>query len=292
MPIDRRQFCTAVGAAGVSTFSLSALAVNEEPQKPKQPLRVIAYNVLVARGWPSDRWRAEKARNSGQMARRIALELALYQPDIVNFSESPSEEIVKEVAGYLGMQQVRFPSGEHWPGTLMSRYEITESENCPLGRERPSDLFTRHWGRATVILPGGEGLVIHSVHLHPRPQEPRRRKEIEVLLETIKPDLDTDKSMLLMGDLNHIPDTPEYKLWVEAGWVDTFAQVGQGEGLTCPSDRPVKRIDYVWARGKLAQQIVEARPLFEGAFRVNLADGESFALSDHVPQLAVFDLAK
>jgi hypothetical protein len=30
------------------------------------------------------------------------------------------------------------------------------------------------------------------------------------------------------------------------------------------------------------------RPLFEGAFRLNIADKESFALSDHLPQLAVF----
>lgn len=226
------------------------------------------------------------------MARRIAMELALYEPDIVNFSESPSETLAKEVAEHLGMHHVRFPSGEHWPGTILSRFEITESENRPLGRERPSELFTRHWGRATVKLPGGDPLVVHSVHLHPRGNEPHRHKEIEALLEAIKPDMDADKSMILMGDLNHTPDKPEYKLWVDAGWTDTFAKVGKGDGLTYPADRPKRRIDYVWAHGKIAKQIVESRPLYEGAFRLNLADRESIALSDHVPQLAVFDLAR
>jgi len=33
----------------------------------------------------------------------------------------------------------------------------------------------------------------------------------------------------------------------------------------------------------------ESRPLFEGAFRVNNEDEKSYALSDHLPQLAVFD---
>ena len=253
---------------------------------------MISYNVLVCRGWPSDRRRAVRARDSGQMARRLAMELALYQPDIVNFSESPSEEIAKEVAGYLGMNHVRFPTGEHWPGTLLSRLEITESENVPLGRERPPELFTRHWGRATLKLPNGDPLVVHSVHLHPRGDAPNRLQEIKALLEAIKPDLEAGRSMILMGDLNHTPDKPEYKHWVEAGWVDTFAKVGQGEGLTYPADRPRRRIDYVWAHGAIAKQIVESRPLFEGAFRVNLADDQSFALSDHLPQLATFDLGR
>ena len=98
--------------------------------------------------------------------------------------------------------------------------------------------------------------------------------------------------MLLMGDLNHRPLPPEYPLWTKAGWVDTFAQVGVGEGLTIKSDTPASRIDFVLAAGPIAAQVREALPLFEGAFRVNTADEQSFALSDHLPQLAVFDLTK
>ena len=35
-------------------------------------------------------------------------------------------------------------------------------------------------------------------------------------------------------------------------------------------------------------RVLESRPLFEGAFRVNVDDEGAFALSDHLPQLAVF----
>lgn len=282
--LSRRQFCTAVGAAGVSAATLPLFASD----KPQRPLRVIACNVYVCKGWPDDRPLAKRAVKQGQMARRLAMELALYEPDIINFSESPSEAIVKEVAEHLGMNHVRFPSGGSWPGTLLSRYEILDPQNVPLGSERPKDLFTRHWGRATIALPDSDPLLVHSAHLYPVSDPTVRLKEIRAMLSSMKDDLASGRSMLLIGDLNHGPDSEEYKLWMDAGWVDTFAKVGVGEGLTIKADNPKYRIDYVLAAGPIAKQIVESRPLFEGAFRVNTSDANSFALSDHLPQLAVF----
>lgn len=284
MTVSRRQFCAAIGAAGLSASVLPAFGGNVAPQ----PLRVIAYNVYACKGWPDDRPHAKKAVQKGQMAKRLAMELALYEPDIVNFSESPDEATARAVAEHLGMHHVRFPSGGSWPGTLLSRYAITDSANVPLGSERPKDLFTRHWGKGTIALPHGESLVVHSAHLFPVADPTIRLKEIRAMLGAMKADLDAGRSMLLIGDLNHVPDSEEYKLWMDAGWVDTFARVGQGDGLTIQADAPRKRIDYVMAAGPIANQITESRPLFEGAFRVNVADASSFALSDHLPQLAVF----
>jgi endonuclease/exonuclease/phosphatase family metal-dependent hydrolase len=108
------------------------------------------------------------------------------------------------------------------------------------------------------------------------------------MLASMKDDLDAGRSMLLIGDLNHGPDTEEYELWIDAGWIDTFAKVGKGEGLTFTADIPKYRIDYVMATGPIANRIIESRPLFEGAFRLNVADEHSFALSDHLPQFALF----
>lgn len=284
MTISRREFCAALGAASLSSAALPAFADDKKPL----PLRVIAYNVYVCKGWPDDRPLAKIAVQKGQMARRLAMELALYDPDIINFSESPSEAIAKEIAGYLGMNHVRFPSGGSWPGTLLSKFEISESENVPLGSERPKDLFTRHWGRGTLKLPNGESLIVHSAHLYPGADPAIRLQEVRAMLASMKDDLASGRSMLLIGDLNHGPDTEEYRLWMDAGWIDTFTKVGQGEGLTIKADTPQYRIDYVLATGPLANRITEARPLFEGAFRVNVADEGSFALSDHLPQLAVF----
>ncbi|WP_145086782.1 endonuclease/exonuclease/phosphatase family protein [Anatilimnocola aggregata] len=262
------------------------LAANETKQ---QTLRVIAYNVYECTGWPKERAQGKKATALGQMPTRFAQELALYEPDIINFSESPGESVTKAIAEQLKMHHVRFPSGGKWPGTLLSRYEITESQNVPLGFERPKELFTRHWGRAVIKLPTGD-LVVHSAHLNPFPESDVRLQEIPAMLKTMAADQKAGRSMLIIGDLNHQPTPPEYPLWQKAGWIDTFKQVGKGDGLTFRSDTPDKLLDYILAFGPIAKQIVEARPLFEGAFRVNNADENSFALSDHLPQLAVFDL--
>ncbi|MEX1028119.1 MAG: endonuclease/exonuclease/phosphatase family protein [Candidatus Paceibacterota bacterium] len=285
MTVSRRQFCTALGAAGLSAVAHPGFAENHE----SQPLRVIAYNVYACTGWPKDRPLAKNAVEKGQMAKRLAMELALYDPDIVNFSESPSEAVAKEVAEHLGMNHVRFPSGGNWPGTLLSRFEITDSQNVRLWNERPKDLFTRHWGRGTIKLPSGESLIVHSAHLYPGADPAIRLKEIKAMLVAMKDDLDSGHSMLLIGDLNHGPDSEEYKLWIDAGWIDTFAKVGKGKGLTIKADNPEWRIDYVMAAGPIAKRVVESRPLFEGAFRLNIADPKAFALSDHLPQLAVFE---
>lgn len=284
MTLPRRRFCAALGAAGLSATTVPVFAAD----KRLPSLRVIAYNVYRCKGWPADRPMAKQAVEKGQMPRRLAMELAMYDPDIVSFSESPGEEIAKEVAGYLGMNHVCLPSGGNWPGTLLSRFEIADSANVPLGYEQPEDLFTRHWGMGTVELPDGEPLIVHSAHLFPGPDPTVRLKEIRAMLASMKEDLDAGRSMLLIGDLNHAPDTEEYKLWTDAGWIDTFAEVGRGDGSTIKADDPQRRIDYVMATGPIAKQVVESRPLFEGAFRLDTGDESSFALSDHLPQLAVF----
>lgn len=290
---SRRHFNTAL-AAGLSAVVSKPIAhgQQQEPNSDPDRLRVLTYNIYAGNGWPSDRSRAKRAVAAGQMPQRLARELALYKPDLINFSESPSEDFTQEVAEYLGMNHVRFPSGGNWPGTLLSRFEISDSQNVPLDGERPQELFTRHWGRATIKLPSGQPLIVHSAHLFPVADPAVRLKEISAMLASMKADADARRSMLLIGDLNHGPDSEEYQRWMEAGWTDVFSKTGDGAGLTFRSDIPERRIDYVMAIGPIAEQADSCRPLFEGDFRLHIADQESFALSDHLPVLAVFELKK
>jgi endonuclease/exonuclease/phosphatase family metal-dependent hydrolase len=266
-------------------------AAAESEQAWDGKLRVVAYNILVARGWPGDRELAQAAAAQGQIPERLVRELALYDPDIINFSESPTAEVTMWMAAQLGMQHVRFPSGGNWPGTLLSRFPIVESANVPLADGRPDDLFTRHWGRAVLRLPDGTDLVVHSAHLYPHAQNTAIRvREISAMLDSMRADRAAGRSMLLMGDLNHVPDSVEHAMWLQAGWVDSFLAAGRGDGYTSRADVPARRIDYILAAGPVAATITEARALFAGAFRTNPDDPRSFALSDHLPHFAVFDL--
>lgn len=259
-----------------------------------QRLTFIAYNVYKCNGWPREGKRATKAREQNQIVGRLAQELALYDPDVINFSESPDEGQVKEIATRLNMKYVFFESGGNWPGTLLTRLAIEKSENVPMQGERPSDLFTRHWGRAILKLSNGRRVSVHSAHLFPHDTPEAgaiRKREIAEILRAAQSDLANVDSVVVMGDLNHTPAMPEYKQWMDAGYTDTFAKAGKGTGATIKADHPGQRIDYILVRGSLSNAIAESRPLFEGEFRTNPADPESFALSDHLPQLTAFNIS-
>jgi endonuclease/exonuclease/phosphatase family metal-dependent hydrolase len=284
--LDRRSIVWLGGLLASSAVIPGLQAGALAPARARKGLRTITYNVLAFRGFKrTEDNQAVLDQARSQMARRMALELALHRPDLVTFQESPSEKLVQEVAELLGMNHAYFPGG--YPGTVMTRHKILESTNCPLVEgTRPKDLFTRHWGRALIQREEGE-LVVYTVHLHPGKAELRER-EVTEMLKVMAVDRDAGRTLLLQGDLNHKPDGPEYPRWVAAGLTDAFAAKGTGQALTIPSTTPNKRIDYVWASEPLARRVQECRVLFEGAFRTNPEDPRSFALSDHIPVLAVF----
>ncbi|MCH8978641.1 MAG: endonuclease/exonuclease/phosphatase family protein [Armatimonadetes bacterium] len=288
--IDRRQFLAATGGFALASalWPTSAFAV---PTRRVSGLRTITYNVLACRGYPTtDDNRAVLRAARKQMPARIALELALYEPDVVTFQESPSKSVVAEIADRMGMNHTYFPRG--FPGTVITRFEITESTNKPLAAGVTTDdvkgLFTRHWGRAVLKTDDGD-LVIYSVHMHPGNVQTRER-EVTQMLAAMSADIESGRDMILQGDLNHLPDGPEYQRWVDAGLVDSIAAKGVGENrFSINSIAPTRYIDYIWSHGPLANRLTECRVLFEGAFRTNTDDPTSFALSDHIPVLAVFE---
>lgn len=222
------------------------------------------------------------------MVSRYVSALGTHAPDIITFSESPPESFSRAVAAGLGMKCVYFPSGENWPGTLMSRCEILGYRNCPVAAgERPPRLFTRHWGMAEIRLPGGEKILLHSAHLHPAESNEIRMLEIAEMLRTIGPQIAAGRSVLLQGDLNLLPDSPEYRAFLKAGFVDSFRKAGSGSGFTIPADAPYSQLDYIFAAGPLAKRIRRFRVLNEGPFAKD-DDPASFSLSDHLPVMADF----
>lgn len=284
--VTRRAFLAVAGAT---------LALQDAPSVsgpgPGAPTRLctIAYNVYGFDGWPENRANRERLQAArSQMPARIALELALHAPDIVTLSEAGSEASVAAVAQALNMRHVYFDGG--FPGACLSCFPILESANHSLPSKDidAAEPFTRHAGRAVLDAPGGP-LIVFSVHLHPISREIRLR-EIAQIRTWIQADLDADTPLLVQGDLNHAPDSPEYAAWREAGLMDAFAMRGVGGEGTVRSNNPTMRIDYIWAHGPLAQRLRQSRTLFEGAFRVNPDDPASFALSDHLPVMAEFDL--
>ena len=294
--LSRRGFLLA--AAGITTGASLTDRRGVAAEAPVQAgqsafggvgLRSITYNLYGCKGWPERRGnRARLAAAQPHLPERIALELALYSPDIITVAEAPEEGAVKRLAAALGMTYAYYPSPEGFPGALLTRFAIVVSANCPLGSgvNRPAGLLTRHFGRAELETPDGR-LVVYNAHLHPR-SAGIRLDEIAVILEAMKPDIEADRSLLLQGDLNHRPRHAEYEVWTRAGLIDAQAAVGAPDEGTVSSITPGARIDYIWVRGPIATRLVACRPLFEGVFRLNRDDPAAFALSDHLPVLAEF----
>ncbi|MDQ1257750.1 MAG: hypothetical protein QG656_2356, partial [Candidatus Hydrogenedentes bacterium] len=138
-----------------------------------------------------------------------------------------------------------------------------------------------------VVKTDTEEVSIYSVHLHPS-DDAIREREVTEILRVLEPALKSGRSLLFQGDLNHRPDGPEYARWTEAGLVDALAAKGDPGASSVPSVKPRSRIDYIWAHGPIAERLTECSVLFEGAFRTDPADSESFALSDHLPVMARF----
>lgn len=85
---------------------------------PNKKIITITYNVYQFKGYPETddtKFILKDARP--QMAERMALELALYNPHIITFQEAPEESEVKKVADKLGMNYVYFQGG--FPGAIL-----------------------------------------------------------------------------------------------------------------------------------------------------------------------------
>jgi endonuclease/exonuclease/phosphatase family metal-dependent hydrolase len=266
-------------------------------RKNRKLVRTITYNVQDCRAAQVvDDDPAVIARAKEQMPLRIALELALYDPDIITMQEAPSEKVVAEMARSLKMNYVFFPGGEEPddnPGAILTLWDIVDSQNCPMVKgPKPKELFTRHWGRALLRTPLGE-IALHSAHLWPYGEGVDGR-EVAEITKAMQQDKRPGRSILFQGDLNHNPESPDYKSWTAAGLIDAFAVKGTGQAMTCVGTNtrehpvPIERIDYIWAAGPLVDHLRQCRVLYERAFRTHPEDAKPFALSDHLPVMATF----
>lgn len=266
---------------------------------PTGDLRVITYNIRSFEGYTKNWDRCNDVVKRGQMIERFALELSLYDPTIICLQEVPSEASAAALAAKMGMNYAHFKGGwksKGWPegisGAVLSKYPIVEAAPHPSlnWTKRPNDLFTRFWGRAVLDTPVGR-VAVHAMHGYHKDSQIRLRELAEVL-PVVQKDVEAGLSVILLGDLNHKPDSAEYKRIASAGMIDSLGGPANPPPLTYASIKPVERIDYVWSAGPISKRVASAKVLFAGAFRTNPDDPNSYALSDHVPVLTVFSTGK
>ena len=203
-----------------------------------EPLRILTYNIHSA-------YDSAGAQDPEAIARVIESTEA----DIVALQEvsrgwvlDGSTDLVAWLARRLDMQVLFAGTTDPvWGNALLTRLPIRESGSAPL--PLAGTHFPRGYLWATIDAGLPEPLLVIVTHLHHVESEHAPRlAQVPVLLDL----WDGRPYSILLGDLNSEPGYAEMQLIADAGWVNSWAEAGTGDGLTWPAVDPFERIDWVW----------------------------------------------
>jgi endonuclease/exonuclease/phosphatase family metal-dependent hydrolase len=231
-----------VAVAGLFLSVMGFSLLQPTPPSPESPagtsLRVLTFNIHSA-------YNSQGAQDPEAIARVIEST----QPDIVALQEvsrgwllNGSTDLAAWLADRLEMQVLFQGTADPiWGNALLTRLPILESGSAPLplaGTRLPRGYL---WATIDAGLP--EPLMVIVTHLHHVESEhDPRLAQVPVLLNfwSRRP------YSILLGDLNSEPGYEEMRMIASAGWVDSWAEAGEGPGLTWPAVDPFERIDWIW----------------------------------------------
>jgi len=224
---------------------------------PAPAVRVMSYNLhfgFDVRGWSDLEGIARAIEASGA-------EVVGLQEVSRGWYVNGSTDMLAWLQRRLRMPHARFAgaSDEIWGNAVLSRYPIVAGEVMRLPREGVP--LRRNALGVELDLGGGRRLDVVVTHLHhvEGPEGARvRLAQLPPLLERVA----GRPATVLLGDFNAEPGSAEIALVRGAGLTDAFVAGGgrPADERTWPSDRPDRRIDYIWLSGDLAASGFAATP--------------------------------
>lgn len=252
-------------------------------------LKVFSYNVFDVHGYtkPLPINIFKKLYYRYITLSQLIKELLVLKSDIVCFQEAPPNIIVKFIAYLLGNDFV-FLDGKE-PGALLTSLKIVEHEVYSNdASEGYRSVFSKHCGRV-LLQTENYKIAVYSLHLDHQSFQ-TRETEILTLLGMIKKDLNTGLSVLVLGDFNHTPDSQEYSRWENIGLIDCYSKNFGNQIFTFRNMEPSQRVDYIWVGGPLTVKLETFRIIDTQPFSTVFNGKQEFALSDHLPVMATFNL--
>jgi endonuclease/exonuclease/phosphatase family metal-dependent hydrolase len=227
--------------AGAVIFDSPAARIRAAPLAPSQTLRVMTYNIHVGVGMDK---KLDLAR--------IAAVINAQHPDLVGLQEVDRgvtrTQRIDEIAelAKLTRMDYAFAFNLHYQGgqygvAILTRYPIRATDHRLYQNTREAE--RRGFIRAQVSV---HGRLLNFVTTHLDYQnEDGRLFESEQLLRALK---DVPGPLIVVGDFNDIPAGRAYQLMryqFDDAWI---ASRGTDEGFSYPTDKPAKRIDYIFCR--------------------------------------------
>ena len=251
-------------------LGLVFVALTGSAQEPSRTLRVLTYNIHHAEG------------TDGKLdLERIAKVIQSAKPDLVALQEvdqstkrSGGVDQLARLAELTGMHSaygkaMDFQGGAYGIG-MLSRWPLQNVRVHPL--PSPPGVEPRAILEATVV-PGENGAKLQFLvtHVDHKAAPAHRAQQVARIRELFPATAADAIPAILAGDLNATPDSEVIKS-LFADWTDSAA----GKTfLTCPTNPPRVKIDYVLYRPASAWRVVETQALQEPT------------ASDHLPVLSI-----
>lgn len=239
---------------------------------PPATLRVMTYNIQHGEGLDK---KVDLERIAALIRSEKADLVALQEVD-KGTKRTAQRDLSDELAKLTGMTRLfsnNFPfQGGEYGNALLTRFPIKRWTNTHYKMLRPGE--QRGILQAVLDINGREFLFMVT-HIDYRKDDSERWINLDVIEQLTKQY--AGLPVILCGDFNDFPDSRVYRRLRES-FEDTWALVGQGDGFTIPSNKPNRRIDYIW--------ISKDKALVPQKIWVPVTEA-----SDHRPVVAEFTIA-
>lgn len=253
-------FATVLAGVGATGAGAAGSTGRAAPGPPPRPLRVSTFNIHHGVGL------------DGLLdLERIAVTVESTGADVVGLQEvdrhfgerSAFVDQATWLAERLGMYVVFGANIDNDPLTpgaprrqygtaILSGHRITETANTLLPRPEGGEQRGLLEARVRVR---GLPVRVFNTHLQHNSQT-ERLAQVAAVRDVLAR---TDESVVLLGDLNATPDSPEIDSLTD-DLVDAWVTAGVGDGYTYDADTPHARIDYVMSSGDVVARTAAVVP--------------------------------
>ncbi|HRI14656.1 MAG TPA: endonuclease/exonuclease/phosphatase family protein [Verrucomicrobiota bacterium] len=234
-----RRFVVLAGAA------VAGCATQTSSKKKVKEVRVLTYNIHHCEGRDGQ----VDLMRTAQVIRESNSDLVALQEVDRGVLRTQGRNLPAELGALTGLTPLfannyAFDGGEYG-NAILTRFTVKRWSNLHYRPIREGE--QRGLLQAVVDVDGTEVAFLNT-HLDHRPDDVERLASVDEIESAIT--VYEAMPLILCGDFNALPGSRVYVRLSER-FRDSWRVAGRGAGDTYPSEKPVKRIDYVWLRGPL-----------------------------------------
>lgn len=218
---------------------LSGGCVSSKTTSPPATFRVMTYNIHHGEGTDG---RIDLLRIA-ELIKQEQADIAALQEVDRSVQRTARRDLPAELAALTGMSCL-FSNNFHYQGgeygnAMLTRFPVLRWDNTHYRMIRPGE---QRGLLQLVIEIHGRRLLILDTHMDYRSDDSERLMNVEEIKQIAKK---YGLPVVVAGDFNDTPGSRTH-LNMREEFLDCWEQIGAGNGFSYSSDKPRKRIDYVF----------------------------------------------